>query len=126
MTSPLEALTTAALSAAMDGAMRRHTAIAANIANANTEGYMPRKVSFDAQVTQARAALREGRLLDAAAIESLRGEVETVAEAGAVPAVKIDAEMADLARNAVQFQALTQGLSRHLALQALAAADGRR
>jgi flagellar basal-body rod protein FlgB len=40
--------------------------------------------------------------------------------------VQLDAEMADLARTAVDFQALTQALSRHLGLLALAAADGRK
>jgi flagellar basal-body rod protein FlgB len=40
--------------------------------------------------------------------------------------VQLDAEMSELARNAVEYQALVQGLSRHLGLMALAAADGRR
>jgi flagellar basal-body rod protein FlgB len=35
-------------------------------------------------------------------------------------------EVTELARNAVHFQALTQALSRHLGMLALAAADGRK
>jgi hypothetical protein len=34
--------------------------------------------------------------------------------------------MVELARNTVRFQALAQGMSRHLGLLALAAGDGRR
>lgn len=127
MTLNIEALTTAALSAAMEGAMRRQAVIAGNIANANAPGYAALRVSFDAQVAEARTALRERGLLDASAIDSLRGQVETVPGPGGAGAqVQVDVEMAELTRNAVQFQALAQGLSRHLAIQAMAAADGRK
>lgn len=127
MTLNIEALTTAALSAAMEGAMRRQAVIAGNIANANAPGYAALRVSFDAQVAEARTALRERGLLDASAIDSLRGQVETVPGPGGAGAqVQVDVEMAELTRNAVQFQALAQGLSRHLAIQAMAVADGRK
>lgn len=127
MTLNIEALTTAALSAAMEGAMRRHAVIAGNIANANAPGHAALRISFDAQVAEARTTLRERGLLDASAIDSLRGQVEPVPGPGGARAqVQVDVEMAELTRNAVQFQALAQGLSRHLAIQSLAAADGRK
>lgn len=125
MPTNIEAITTAALSAALDIASRRHAAVAANIANANTAGYAPVRVSFDAQLAEARETMREGGRLDAGSVESLRAEPELVEDTGVQP-VQLDAEMVELARNAVQFQALTQGLSRHLGLLALAAADGRK
>jgi flagellar basal-body rod protein FlgB len=127
MTSSIEALTTGALSAALDGASRRHAAVAANIANANTEGYVPVRVSFDARLEDARAALTEKRGLDASMLDALRGTPEAVLDAaGQPPKVELDLEMAELARNSVQYQTLTQALSRHLAMLALAAADGRK
>ena len=127
MNTHVEALTTAALSAALEGASRRQAAIAANLANVDTAGYVPLRLSFEAQVRQAQATLADRGVLDPAAIDSLRGELEPlVGPDGSTGQVRVDSEMAELARNAVQFQALVQGLSRHLALQALVAADGRR
>lgn len=127
MAQQIEAVTTAALSAALETASRRQAAVAANIANAQTEGYAPVRISFDAHLEDARNALREKGRLDLAAVESLRGEAEPLLDAAGQPAaVQLDAEMTELARNAVQFQALAQGLSRHLGLLALAAGDGRR
>jgi flagellar basal-body rod protein FlgB len=123
----IEAVTTAALSAALDASGRRHAALAANIANASTEGYAPVRLSFDAHLDEAQAMLREKGMLDMASAESLRGQTEPLLEAAVQPgAVRIDAEMSELASNAVHFQALTQGLSRHLGLIAMAAADGRK
>jgi flagellar basal-body rod protein FlgB len=122
MPSHIEAVTTAALSAALETASRRQSAIAQNIANANSEGYVPLRLSFDAHLADAQATLQEKGRLDPDAVESLRAEAESVTGA----AVRADDEMADLARNAVHFQALLQGLSRHLGLLAMAAADGRR
>jgi flagellar basal-body rod protein FlgB len=127
MTPQIETVTTAALSAALDASARRHAALAANIANASTEGYAPVRLSFDAHLGEAQAMLREKGMLDMASAESLRGAVAPLVDAAGEPAtVRIDAEMSEVARNAVHFQALTQGLSRHLGLMAMAAADGRR
>jgi flagellar basal-body rod protein FlgB len=127
MPSPIESMTTAALSAALDAASLRQALVAANIANAGTEGYLPLRLSFEARLDEVRAALRDGGWLDPASLETLRGlgEGEVEVRAGTDP-VRLDAEMAELARNAVEFQALVQGVSRHLSLLALAAADGRR
>lgn len=127
MPLPIEALTTSALSAALDAASRRHAAIAANLANANTEGYVPVRLSFGEELQEARTLLREQGSLDRASLDALRGTVEPLLDAAGQPGrVQLDLEMTELARNAVQFQALTQGLSRHLGMLALAVADGRK
>lgn len=124
---PIEAITTAALSAALETAGKRQAVVAANIANASTPGYVPQEVSFEAHVAEARRMLRDKGVLDLATVETLRGEPEPVFDAGGQhAAVQLDAQMSALARNGVEFQALLQGLSRHLALLALAAGDGRR
>jgi flagellar basal-body rod protein FlgB len=127
MPSSIEAVTTAALSAALDAGSRRHAALATNVANAQTQAYVPLRLSFDEQLAEVRTNLREKGALDAGALDILRSlrEVEPAAdESGS--AVQLDVEMAELARNAVHFQALTQGLSRHMSLLALAAADGKK
>jgi flagellar basal-body rod protein FlgB len=127
MPTPIEAITTAALSAALETASRRQAAVAANIANASTPGYVPQQVSFEAHLAEARSALRDKGVLDLAAAESLRARAEPMLDAAGQPAaVQLDAEMSELARNGVEYQALVQGLSRHLGLLALAAGDGRR
>ena len=127
MTLPIESITTAALSAALATANRRQAVVAANIANASTPGYAPQEVSFDAHLAQARATLGDKGLLDLAAAESLRGEPQPLLDSSGRPAtVELDAQMGELARNAVEYQALAQGLSRHLGLLALAAGDGRK
>lgn len=127
MTPQLEALTTATLSLALDAAARRHQAIAANIANAQVDGYAPVKLSFESQLEEARQALRERGSVDAQSLAGVRMELQPWLDAHGQPAVvQLDAAMAEMARNAVHYQALAQGLSRHLGVLALAAADGRR
>jgi flagellar basal-body rod protein FlgB len=127
MTLAIEAITTAALSAALETAGKRQAVVAANIANATTPGYVPQHVSFDAHLAEARSALRDKGTLDLTAIETLRAEPEPALDrAGQPAAVQLDEEMVELARNGAEYQALVQGLARHLALLALAAGDGRR
>ena len=127
MPMQIEHVTTAALSAALDAASRRHAVIAANVANAGTEGYAPMRLGFEAQLQDARAVLREGRWLDEDGLAALRGLSGMQPQrADGMAQVQLDTEMSELARNAVQFQALLQGVSRHLSMLALAAADGRK
>ena len=127
MASPIEAVTTAALSAALDAATRRQAVVAANVANANTTAYTPLRVSFGEQLADAKAAFQEKGWLGASHMDGIRGTVEEVLDPSGQPGpVQLDAEMAELARNSVEFQALAQALSRHLGLIALAAADGKR
>lgn len=127
MTQQLEAITTATLSLALEAASRRQQAFAANIANAATEGYTPVRVAFESQLAEARQALRDKGTVDAFALAGVRLEPEAVLDAEGQPAkVQLDVEVAEMARNAVQYQALTQGLSRHLSILAAAAADGKK
>lgn len=127
MPSPLASVTLATVSLALDAAARRQQAIAANIANANTEGYVPVRLSFEAQLEDARSSLREKGAVQPHDLLSVQLQLEPVATPSGLPArVHADVEMAEMARNAVQYQALAQGVSRHLALLAAAAGDGRR
>ncbi|TFY97086.1 flagellar basal body rod protein FlgB [Ramlibacter humi] len=127
MTQQLEAITTAALSLGLEAASRRHETIAANIANAATEGYVPVRLSFEDRLAEARQTLRDKGSVDAFALAGVRMQVEPATDAQGRPVkVQVDQEMAEMARNAVQYQALTQGLSRHLSILAAAAADGKK
>lgn len=122
-----EATTTAVLSLALDAASWRQQVIAANLANANNEGYAPLRVSFEEQLAQARMELHDRGHVGAASLAGVHpGVQEAVASDGGPVPLQLDEQIAQLAENAVNFQALLQGLSRHLSLLALAAADGRR
>lgn len=123
----IEAVTTAALSAALDAATRRQAVVSANIANANSVGYTPLKVSFGEQLAEARASFQQKGWIAPAHLDAIRGTVEELLDPSGQPArVQLDAEMAELVRNAVDFQTLAQAVSRHLGMIALAAADGKR
>jgi len=129
MIDGIEGITTAALSLALDAASLRQQAIASNIANANSEGYVPQRVNFDAYVQDARRTLNERGQLDTQALRSLADTplvMEPVLDGAGVPAkVQLDGEVAAMAQNAVQYQALLKGLSRHLAVLYSAASDGK-
>ena len=74
---------------------------------------MPVRISFAQQVDGLAAATRP-------ALEPM------VAADGKVAKVRLDSEMADMARNAVHYQALARGLNKHLGVMALAAGDGKK
>ncbi|MFD1836900.1 flagellar basal body rod protein FlgB [Paracidovorax cattleyae] len=130
MTEGIEAITQASLSLALDAASLRQQAIARNIANASTEGYVPVDVDFAAQMEAARGQLAQGRRLDAAHLASVAEEgvrMRPMVGPDGLPArVQLDTEVARMAQNAVHYQALLKGLSRHMAILSSAVSDGKR
>ena len=122
---PVETVTRSLLSAALDLAARRHEVSASNIANAATEGFVPQRLGFQSHVEQARDEWRRDGRVASGTAESLRAMPPSLASLD--PAGwRIDTQMAEMARNSMHYQALIQGVSRHMALLALAASDGRR
>ena len=97
-----------ALERAIEGAGKRHQALAANIANANTPGYQ--RVDVDFHTTLASAVSRGEETREA--LQSLSFSPARDASAGAVRAdgstVDVDAESAKLAANALEHQAAVQ------------------
>ena len=97
-----------ALERAIEGAGKRHEALAANIANANTPGYQRVDVDFHTALTAAVARGDEAR----GALSSLSFAPARDASAGATRAdgstVDVDAESARLAANALEQQAAVQ------------------
>jgi flagellar basal-body rod protein FlgB len=93
-----------ALERAIEGAGKRHEALAANLANANTPGYQRVDVDFHGALTSAMDS-RE-------ALSSLSFSRARDASAGAVRAdgstVDVDSESAKLAANALEHQAAVQ------------------
>ena len=127
MTDGIEAITRSALALALDAASLRQQAIATNIANANAIGYVPQRVNFEAQLGELRRTLEQGGVIDAFALDQVRPRIESAVDGFGVPAqVQLDVEAAEMARNAVQYQALIKGLSRQFDILSMAASDGKK
>ena len=122
----LNPITNAIVRSALDAALIRHSTISTNIANANTPGFTPMKVTFEEQLATEKAALIErtdspsdlNRLLD------LRPVVEPI-DANVSGKVLIDMEMVKLAKNTVQYQALLKAVGKNTAILSMAIKEGR-
>lgn len=126
MSEGLEAITTAALGLALDAASLRQQAIAANIANHTTEGYVPQKLNFEAQMADARRLLEGNGRLDSFALAGVHPRLEPMLDAQGQPVkVQLDEQVADMAQNAVRYQVLARGLNRHFAILFSAMSDGK-
>lgn len=122
MGNSTEAVTSAVMKLALDGAALRHQALASNIANAQTPGYSPLRTSFEQEVARARDRLRDGE-----GVQSVVADAAPALEAeeGAAPA-PLDMQVADLAQNVVQYQALLRGWSKRMAILSAAINEGKR
>jgi flagellar basal-body rod protein FlgB len=128
MTEGIEAITSAALGLALDAAGLRQQAIASNIANANVDGYLPLSVNFDAQLDDARQALNASGRLQAGSLVGVAPRLEQGIVRGTFgrsTGVQLDVEVAHLAENGLQYQALVKGLSKHYEMLTLAVKDGK-
>lgn len=124
---PIMGSTGALLKLALDAAHLKQQVHAANIANANVQGYAPLRLSFGDQLARLRDALAAGDA-PAGLPDALDAELApAVDEQGRAAAkVEIDQEVAEIAHNTLHYQALLRGMSKHLSLMALAIADGRK
>ena len=124
MGAATEAVTASLMKLALDGAALRHQAIAANIANATTRGYAPVRVEFEQQLVEARERLEAGE--GTAVVEAaFAAAAEAKADEGGA-AVAVDLEVAQLAQNVVQYQALTRAMSKRMSILAMAINEGKR
>lgn len=123
MGNPTEAITSAVMKLALDGAALRHQALASNIANAQTPGYTPLKVSFESELGRARERLAAGEDPGTVLADALPQMTEEEAGAGALP---VDMQVAQLAQNVVQYQALLKGWSKRTAILSAAINEGKR
>jgi flagellar basal-body rod protein FlgB len=126
MLQGIEALTNKALSLALDAASLRQQAIATNIANVHTEGFRPLQVDFESQLVAARRALQSRGSVDDAALAQIRPVLFVQAAEEASNAVGLDTQMAALAENSLQYQALLKGLSRQFSILSSAVSDGKK
>lgn len=127
MVSRVENLSTASIGFALDAATLRHQAIAANIANVNTEGYVPQKLSFASQLEQMQVFFDKDRKNEPTSFSGPRLVLSPSLDASGKPTkVELDMEVAAMAQNSVHYQSLIKGLSRHYAILGSAVSDGKK
>lgn len=122
-----QAITVEMATLALDAASLRHQAIAHNIANANSPGFAPMRVSFEDQLGAVRAALGDGLPLAHAMLAGVQPVLERSA---ALPdtdrTAMLDMEVAEMAQNTVQYEALLKALGKQMALLGAAVNEGKR
>ena len=117
-----EATTSALMRLALDGAALRHQALASNIANAKLPGYVPLRVPFEAALGRARERLAAHE--DASAV--LADAAPALSEDPSAAAASVDMQVAELAQNVLQYQALLKGWSKRVAILSTAIHEGKR
>jgi flagellar basal-body rod protein FlgB len=111
----------ALLSRALDAAALRQTVHSTNVANVDTEGYRKLEVIYSAEQQRLNAGSPA-----ADASEALQwAQIDPVVVESADAHVKLDQEMAQMAQNAVRYQALLGAIDRTLSMLHTAARDGR-
>lgn len=114
----MDEVSAALIARALDGLNQRYMFTAQNIANANSAGYRPVRVSFEESL---RAAASSG----AEAIRAVEPRVFVETGDGA-ETMRLDLELATASQTAMRYRALVDILGRQMALQrALLAAGGR-
>jgi flagellar basal-body rod protein FlgB len=114
---------------ALDAAIARHAAIAANIANVDTEGYRPLTARFDQLVEELR-----GRVTDRAKdgtteklAQSMRQSLDDspTVEDTTASKVELDMQMAGLTKNLVLYQTLLAAQSKLMSMSQLVITEGK-
>ena len=93
------------ISLALDAALMRQTAIAANIANVNTKDYQAMAVDFEKQLADSSEVT----------LDNIKPVYEYTDEH-----TSIDEQIASSVKNATQYRALIKGLNHKLAIMKLA------
>lgn len=126
MVSSVESGTVGLVKLALDAASLRQQALANNIANLNTPGYVPFRVQFEEQLAGARAHYLAGSPISQSDLAGVTPILEEDASSVGSTQVAIDMEVAKLAQNVVHYQALVRGLSKKMAILSLAINEGKR
>lgn len=127
MHTGLSGITGGIVEYALDGLALRHSAIAANIANANSVGYRPLRVSFENQLTNALAQSGGKASPDSAPMHLPPPQVSAdLPVSEGVRRNALENEIVQLNRNVLQYQALIRGLDKYHSTIATAVNDGKR
>ncbi|HEX7753425.1 MAG TPA: hypothetical protein VF440_13615 [Novosphingobium sp.] len=114
----MNAVTPALLLKALDGLMLRAEVTAQNVANAQSPGYRPLAVNFE-------AALRAAATKDSAHVARVAPRIVPAFDSAGRPEMRLDLELATASATAGRYAALTELLNRRLQLEALAVSGTR-
>lgn len=118
-------VTTSSVAYALDGLALRHAAIAANIANANSVGYQPVEVSFEAHLVDYLARTNMGSA-SALPTEVLPKPDIKPSQFSLSGKEAIEMQAVLLNQNVLQYQALVSGLGKYMSTVAVAINEGRK
>lgn len=104
---------------ALDGLFQRQMALVHNIANANSPGFAPVRVSFESALKQAYALARQSGDFAQVAASSITRSID------AGQPVRLDLEISSAAENAMQYSMLLSMVDRQLQVMSLAVREGR-
>ena len=126
MSDALSGVTASVVEYALDGLSLRHAAIASNIANANTPGYRPSRVSFEDQLASVVTQVNGSPLSSSIShLSPPQVSTENPVEGSTARAV-LDREIVNLNTNVLQYQALIRGLEKYNSTIVTAINEGRR
>lgn len=128
--------TTGLLKKVLDLRVQKQQTIASNIANADTPGYAPARLEFEADLQRAlaepghpvRTEHPKHFPLAGGGVEQVAGKVLRTPDASGIGdrnGVEVDQEMIALAENQIMYEAATQMLSKKLGLLKYVIQDGR-
>lgn len=105
----MDAISPLLIAKALDGLHARYQATAENIANANTPGYRPVQVTFEARL---QAAARQG----GEAIAGVSPRTERAPISNITGGMRLDLEVATASQTATRYAALLDILGREMAI----------
>jgi len=113
----VDAVSAILITKALDGLYARSQATAQNVANANSPGFRPIRVDFEAAL---KAAAREGP----AALRTVTPTVGQVPEGTAGSEIRLDLELATASETGLRYAALLDLLGRQLQISRTAIRGG--
>lgn len=120
----------AALQRCLDYHLQRHAVLSSNVANAETPGFRPLDVSFDAYLARASdLRVTDPRHMGPGAGDQFRSalfEDATAAVGNDGNAVSMEREMSKISANSIRYRGAAEMITRRLGLLKYAATDGQR
>ncbi len=128
MISEISSATTEALKLALDAASLRHQAIANNIANVNTPGYVPLRVNFEEQLSALRHSATGSDGQVKSSLQGVKAFIELDQSASGLGGsnVMLDMEVVKLSQNVVHYQTLVRGIGKQMSIISAAINEGKR
>ncbi len=127
MPTPPADLTVSLVRLALDASALEHTAIAHNVANANTPGARVARVDFEHQMAAIRDRVASGGIVGQEMLDRAQPALRWSAPPqGVQPGGGVDAEVARMSANTVRYQSLLKALEGHFSLLSTAINEGRR